>query len=168
MILSRSPDKHNFATESYIKNRLEQGKSIDDPDVQAVLKIYEKINAEQDAMEKEPEWKENNLEYDLRSTEWILKKARDSDVYAQNLYAAMCNNEFVKAEVWPILTKDHWSCSWRHAGGIIADMLETGDYINWYCSGIRNSYDGGYVPESRVTDEIREDLKRLGWIVLEE
>mgnify|MGYP003705677079 CR=1 FL=1 len=29
-------------------------------------------------------------------TDWILEKVRESDVYAQHLYAAMCNNEFQK------------------------------------------------------------------------
>jgi hypothetical protein len=53
-------------------------------------------------------------------------------------------------------------------------MREQGDYIDWYCSGIgdglgNGDLDGnkGYVSESVVTDEIREDLKQLGWIVLD-
>jgi hypothetical protein len=64
-------------------------------------------------------------------------------------------------------------------------MQEKGDYIDWYCSGIRDTRtlsesefavlteqeqltykEGeGYVGEGIVTDEIREDLFRLGWIV---
>jgi hypothetical protein len=100
----------------------------------------------------------------------------------------MCNNDFTKNDVWPILTEKRWSCSWRHAGGIIADMQGKGDYIDWYCSGIRDSkildddefraltkeqqesYIQGkkFVPESCVTDEIREDLLKLGWIVIDE
>jgi hypothetical protein len=82
----------------------------------------------------------------------------------------MCNNDFQKLAVIPILQDQRWSCSWRSAGGIIADMREEGDYIDWYCSGIMNDeYEPeGYVPESVVTDEIREDLKRLGWIVVDQ
>ena len=60
------------------------------------------------------------------------------------------------------------------AGGIVADMREQGDYIDWYCSGIGNSEDGyglagnkpeqgAYVPEGVVTEEIELDLNRLGW-----
>jgi hypothetical protein len=105
----------------------------------------------------------------------MLKKVRDSDTYAQNLYAAMCNMRFQKLDVLPILKEELWSCSWRHAGGIIADMRMQGDYIDWYCSGIGNEglgngdFDGtkNYVPEGFVTDEIREDLKQLGWVPVE-
>jgi hypothetical protein len=66
-------------------------------------------------------------------------------------------------------------------------MREEGDYIDWYCSGIRgdkltddefkvltNEQQEAYlkskshVGEGHVTDEIREDLLRLGWIVIDE
>jgi len=82
----------------------------------------------------------------------------------------MCNRDFQKLDTWPILKNERWSCSWRHAGGIIADMQEKGDYIDWYCSGITSPEvdPDGYVAESVVTDEIREDLKKLGWSVFDE
>jgi hypothetical protein len=89
--------------------------------------------------------------------------------------------------MWPILKDQRWSCSWRHAGGIIADMQEKGDYIDWYCSGIRDirtlseseianlteqeqfAYKAGqgYVGEGCVTEEIKNDLYKLGWLVIE-
>ena len=123
----------------------------------------------------DPNWQKNNMEYDLRSTDWILTKVRESDTYAQNLYAAICNNDFCKHEMWPILKEEYWSASWRHAGGIIADMRQEGDYIDWYCSGIGDGLGNGdvsgakgYVSESVVTEEIKEDLKTLGWLVLDE
>jgi hypothetical protein len=56
-------------------------------------------------------------------------------------------------------------------------MREEGDYIDWYCSGIGNGESGyglnhndgnGYVPEGYVSDEITEDLKQLGWIVVDQ
>jgi hypothetical protein len=101
----------------------------------------------------------------------------------------MCNYDFQKNDFMIRLADKTWSCSWRYAGGIISDMQEKGDYIDWYCSGIRvtgitytpeeeanltaeqmlnykNSQ--AYVGESFVTDEIREDLKLLGWWVLPE
>lgn len=116
-----------------------------------------------------------NLEHDLMSCKWMLEKIKN-EAYAQNLYAALCNNIFIKNEVLPILKEEAWTCSWRHAGGIISDMRGQGDYLDWYCSGIRTvTYDTvndekifrtkQYVPEGTVTDEIRGDLLKLGWII---
>lgn len=163
--ISSSPNRHTFQKEGYVKRCEEQGK-LPNPDYIEMYKTWR----EQDAANLvDPNWQKDNLEYDLRSTEWIYKKVRGSDVYAQNLYAAMCNNEFQKLDVIPILKDQRWSASWRGAGGIIADMREEGDYIDWYCSGIMQEghYIEGYVPESIVTNEIREDLKKLGWIVVD-
>jgi len=113
-----------------------------------------------------------DLEQDLKNSESILAKVQ-SDRYAQNLYAALCNMRWQKAEVWPVLKDELWSCTWRYAGGIVADLQGKGDYMSWYCSGIgggnylQDDYDDlmgkGFVSESTVTDEIRTDLKTLGW-----
>lgn len=108
-----------------------------------------------------------NLELELISCDWILEKVKTNESYAQNLYAALCNNQFVKNDVWPVLQDERWSCTWRYAGSIIADILQEGDYLDWYCSGI-GSDDKGYVGEGYVTDEIRTDLLKLGWIVIED
>jgi hypothetical protein len=102
-----------------------------------------------------------------------LEKARTRNDYAQNIYAAMCNMRWQKLDTFPILKEEYWSCSWRHAGGIVADMQQKGDYIDWYCSGIRNGFDmggspedgpAGYVPEGVITEEIRVDFQKIGWI----
>lgn len=139
---------------------------MEDPETDKMLEWYKTWDQLKKEREQDPEWQKNNLEYDLRSTDWILQKVRDSAAYAQNLYAAMCNNEFIKNDVFPILKEEKWGCSWRYAGGIISDMRETGDYIDWYCSGY-HSVDG-YVQECEVTDEIREDLFKLGWLIEED
>ena len=182
-MVSSSPDRNTFQLENYVKRQEEAGK-LPAPEYLDMFKTWRE-QAQSDIVD--PDWQKDNMEYDLRSTQWIIDKAKD-DAYAQNLYAAMCNNDFTKNDVWPILTEKRWSCSWRHAGGIIADMQEKGDYIDWYCSGIRDSkildddefraltkeqqesYIQGKksVPESCVTDEIREDLLKLGWIVIDD
>lgn len=161
-MLSKSPERNTFRRTKYIESQDEKG-LIDDPETEQMLAWYEKFDQIKLDKEKDPKWQENNLEYDLRTTDWILKKVRESESYAQNLYAAMCNNEFTKNEVFPILKGEEWSCSWRYAGGIIADMRETGDYIDWYCSGY--GAEDNWVQESVVTDEIRNDLFKLGWLV---
>jgi hypothetical protein len=140
--------------------------------------FYSNWNEIQDAKEQDPEWQKNNLEYDLRTCDWILEKVRNSDSYAQNLYAAMCNMQWCKNDMWPILKEEYWHCSWRYSGGIVANMRQEGDYIDWYCSGmggLAGSFETeetleqyaertGFVSEGTVTEEIKEDLKRLGWI----
>lgn len=169
--LSRSPDRNTFQKESYLKRQAEQGRTPEnDPDVAAMFEYYDGWNIREDEKEKDPEWAKNNLEYDLRSTDWIIAKAKNSDSYAQNIYAALCNNGFIKLDVIPILTEKQWSCSWRYAGGIVSHIKGKGDYIDWYCSGIRDRDDStnneysGYVPEGMITEEIKQDFKKLGWV----
>lgn len=122
------------------------------------------------------EWKFNNLEYDMSQADWFVAKVRSNKTYAQNLYAAMCNNQFQKQEVWLVLKDATWSCTWRSSGGIVADLEgQGGDYMDWYCSGMGDGLGNGdidgtrsYVRESTVTPEIEADLAALGWRVIED
>lgn len=168
MTASKSPSRNTFQKERYVERQAKEGKSISE----AYLSMWDSHAESVTKQESDPTWQKNNLEWDLRTTDWILSKVRSSESYAQNLYAAMCNNGFIKNEMWPILAEQEWSCTWRYAGGIIADMRQQGDYIDWYCSGIgdglgNGDLDGtkGYVPEGVVTEEIEEDLRKLGWIM---
>jgi hypothetical protein len=170
--LSSSPERGSFGIEGLLRRAREKGLDPDtDPHVLEMTQYYQNAMLMTRLREQREDFKEQNLEYDLRSTDWILEKVRGNDVYAQNLYAALCNNDFVSTELFPYLKGQRWHCSWRYAGGIIADMQERGDYVDWYCSGIQQDYDGDlkrdYVSESIVTDEIREDLLRLGWAVVD-
>ena len=97
-----------------------------------------------------------SLEQDLMASPMMLAKVRESNVYAQHLYAAMCNQAFAKNEVWPQLKGETWSCSWRYAGGIIADMQNQGDYLNWYCSGIRNPVALSEVEYNQLSEQEQE------------
>ena len=82
-----------------------------------------------------------------------------------------------KRELWPVITDQYWSCSWRGAGGIVAELRNEGDYMDWYCSGMREvDYDENinkewdmrnYVAEGEVTDEIQSDFAKLGWYPVE-
>jgi hypothetical protein len=168
--------------ESYI----ERCKKEDKEPSKDYLEMFLETQRDADSKFDDPSSHIDNLEYDLRTTQWILEKVRNSEAYAQNLYASMCNTDFIKNDVWPILSEKRWSCSWRYAGGIIADMRQEGDYIDWYCSGIKNSLTEdelkelnaeqldryeitkSFVGEGYVTDEIRADLLKLGWIVIED
>lgn len=184
--MNSSPQRGMFQIENQIK-RVEQGETTAE-EAEEMIDFYKSHRDLVLEREQQDAWKIDNMEYDLRSTQWICDKVKQDDVYAQHLYAAMCNNDFTKNDVIPILTEKKWSCSWRYAGGIVADMQEKGDYIDWYCTGIRDSkeldddqfqqltkeqqeyYIQGkqFVSESVVTDEIREDLLKLGWIVMDD
>ncbi len=185
--MNSSPERGTFHRQCAIERAIEDGRDPDtDSSVQQALEIELMFKEQQEQLEADPEWKKNNLEYDLRNTKWICDKAKAREEYAQNLYAAMCNNSFQRLEVWQLLKGETYSCSWRYAGGIVADMREEGDYIDWYCSGMHGGcseaelaamteeqrtkydwYEKNFVGESVVTDEIREDLKKLGWIVVD-
>ena len=180
--MNRSPTRNEFRTKMYRDSLAE------DPlneSAKGMIEYYEDYDRQDKDRAADLEWQKDNLEYDLRTTDWIIEKAKSDKIYAQHLYAAMCNNDFMRNDVWPILTEKKWSCSWRHAGSIIADMREEGDYMDWYCSGIvdldedhleiasdekKKAYleSRAYVSESVVTEEIRKDLLKLSWIVVED
>ncbi|MEY4332453.1 MAG: hypothetical protein RLZZ196_1191 [Bacteroidota bacterium] len=174
---SKSPDRNTFQKEGFLKRQAEKGLTPDnDENTRQMLEWYESWDAEDDKWAAQEQ--KNDLEYDLRTCDWILAKARASNAYAQNIYAALCNMRWCKRELWPLLSENYWSCSWRSAGGIVANMRQEGDYIDWYCSGmggLNQEYDSketneewqkrtGYVPEGVITDEIETDFNQLGWI----
>jgi len=122
------------------------------------------------------------MKYDLveeiKACPEIMAKIQQEDrYYAQNLYCAWSNMQWCKREMWPILKEEYWTASWRAAGGIVAELRNKGeDYMDYYCSGMKGglSYDtkdddkyfedNKYVSEGEVTDEIAEDLNKLGWM----
>jgi hypothetical protein len=178
---STSPDRNSFQKTSY-QQRMREAVSDDVRNsARQMIELYEEWKKDDEKREMSEEWKKNNLEYDLRTVDWILEKVRASESYSQNIYAALCNNDFIKLEVFQVLREETWGCSWRHAGGIVAHMRGEGDYIDWYCSGM-GGLNSGYDPESDetfeqwqertkfasegvVTDEVKEDLHKLGWAV---
>ena len=184
-VVAKSPDRHTFQRDNYIARVIENGKSLNDPNVKAMIEMYNSWIISDEEQLTDTKWQENNMEFDMRSADWMVAKVRESRVYAQHLYASMCNNEFQKLEVFPILKDQRWSASWRSAGGIVADMRGEGDYIDWYLSGMRRNRDpledgewermteeqqifhkenNASMGEGMITDEIKEDLKKLGWI----
>lgn len=124
--------------------------------------------------------KEYDLVKDIEADPEIMAKLRQEDrYYAQNLYCAFSNMQWCPREIFPAIRQgreDLWSATWRGAGGIVADLRGQGeDYMDYYCSGIKGglSYDPAddseyfeknrYVSEGEVTEEIEQDLNRIGW-----
>lgn len=170
--LRESPKRFSLRKEKYIERKTIENK-LDDPNTLAMLDFFNFIENDTIELENNIEWQKDNLEYDLRTNDYIFEKCKNTK-YAQNLYAALCNNYFMKNDIWTLLKEKTWSCSWRHAAAIIANIQQNGDYIDWYCSGISSASSElteklvGYVDEGFVTEEIRNDLEKLGWLVVTE
>jgi len=186
-IVSRSPGRFTFQREGYKKRCMEKNEEPNED----YLDLFDKMLTDNENKWNDPAARENNMEWDLVTTDWILEKVRGDEVYAQHLYAALCNNDFIKQEMWPLLKNQTWGCSWRHAGGIISDMRQEGDYIDWYCSGIgggnfeyapmpedewstlsieqqeKIKRRQSYASEGTITDEIKNDFLKLGWLIIE-
>ncbi len=99
------------------------------------------------------------FEVDLENS-FISEKVRQSEIYAQNLYAALCNMRWRKESD---LSQGLFAVTWRTAGGIVANLRGNGgSYLDWYCSGIGSKLEGE-VSEGTVTKEIQQDLLEIGW-----
>ena len=151
--------RHTLRRKQIQEKIMESNMGTDRTAWEKIAKICDEIKKEN---QKQPE---DNLEYDLINSQYITDKTED-DVYAQNLYAALCNNWFYKGDM-----KEPWTCSWRYAGGIVADMkwLATGkayDYLDLYCSAALSD-NPQFLHEGVVSDEIRNDLLKLGWRIEE-
>lgn len=106
-----------------------------------------------------------NFEAELIEAYWITEKIQSDNIYAQNFYAALCNNTLYPIDnIFDILRENSWSCSWRYAAGVVAEYRENEDYIDWYCSGMHD--ESGYVPEAYITDEIQDDVNKMGWKIV--
>ena len=72
----------------------------------------------------------------------------DDASFMQELYCSMCN------VTWNHKTLgEEYSCSWRHAGGVVAGLIGEGDYLDWYCSGC----------EGIVSERVAKYMKSYGW-----
>jgi len=80
----------------------------------------------------------------------LLKEKLADEEYAVDMYRALCNMRWENKSTGKI-----YSCSWRYAGGLIADIRDVGEnYMDFYCSG----------NEGHVSESIETDLNNLGWI----
>ncbi len=92
-----------------------------------------------------------NLERDLGLSPRIRGLVR-SELFATLLYGALCNTTWQHTA-----TGTSWDCSWRSAGGIVANLRCEGDYMDWYCFG----------GEGLVDEQVLAEIKALGWELIE-
>lgn len=97
-----------------------------------------------------------NLEGALKADPGFMARVKDLD-FAKAVYSAFCNREWINGE------GKRWSCSWRYAGGLVAEARGEGeDYLDFYLGDFAG--EGGVPLDGpRLEAEFREILKRLGW-----
>lgn len=109
-----------------------------------------------------------DLEAEMKKDAIVIQYLKDVGV-AKDFYQALCNMRWkkrgasstedrvlskLKGEEDPAV----WSCSWRYAGGIIAEIRNNcyytaEDYMNFYCSG----------NEGLIKPLVKECFDRMGW-----
>lgn len=97
----------------------------------------------------------------------LIAYLADQDI-ACDFYRALCNVDWLATKNLPedemVMErlrgndKDVYSCSWRHAGGVIAEIRNANynteeGYLHYYCSG----------SEGIVSPLVRECFERMGW-----
>ncbi len=83
---------------------------------------------------------------DLLTLKDTMKEDR---IFATDIYKALSNMRW-RSKV----TDDIYSCTWRFAGGLVAQIREMGEnYLDFYCSG----------DEGHVTARVKDELDKLGW-----
>jgi hypothetical protein len=91
---------------------------------------------------------EDDLYLDLVDARAQFKGNRE---LAIEIYGALSNMRWRREAHKP---DEAWSCSWRSAGHIAAELCGLGEnYLDYYCSG----------NEGVVTDRVREMLAERGW-----
>lgn len=103
--------------------------------------------------------KRRNLNNEENGFKELLKKIFSEQVkeedFARKLYDCLCNTIWFNKH-----TGDIYSCSWRYAGGLVADLRNVGeDYIDFYCNGF--SGEGAY------HEEIYSGLEKFGYKAVE-
>lgn len=89
-----------------------------------------------------------DFETDLEKT--FGEKMKSDDEFCSQVWSALAN------KIWKhdaFERDEEYSCTSRYAGGLIADIIGRGSYMDWYCSG----------PYATVSDEIESAMKAIGW-----
>lgn len=95
-----------------------------------------------------------DLERDLHNHITLVERVKSDVTFAESLYAALCNNQFRHVNMTDD-PEDFWSCTWRAAGDIVAELTNNpqNDYLTYYCTG----------NEGMVTPELVQLFAEIGW-----
>lgn len=76
------------------------------------------------------------------------------DAWADERFCSDWWSALANVDWYNVKTHDVYSVSFRYAGGLIADLRGTGDYMDWYCGSA----------QAVVSDDIARRMKKFGWI----
>lgn len=98
-----------------------------------------------------------DLETDIYRNPEFVARIRQSNDLATDLYRALCNNRFLHTSQMNDDDPWYWSCTWRGAGALVAEIVGTNpdpmNYCDYYCAG----------GEGTITPEIADILASMGW-----
>lgn len=86
-----------------------------------------------------------DFEADLKSL--FGDKMKKDDEFCAEVWSALANI------IWKNDDAEEFDATFRYAGGLIADIIGRGDYMDWYCCGVYGS----------VSMYIEKRLATLGW-----
>lgn len=104
-----------------------------------------------------------DLRVDLAADARFLDRIGD-DLFARAVYDSLCNSEYRKGD-----DRTRWSCSWRSAGGIVADLRDKGEsYIDFYLGEMLDGDGEAVDAETRreTYAEVMSHYMRLGWRIV--
>lgn len=133
--------------ERYHRERREKG--ITGPIVldEQAQEIRDRLSAVRDKINEHGE-----QDFETAFREALFSRLADRD-FAEDAYRCLCNVE------WRHEDGSRYSCSWRYAGGLIAELRDHNeDYMDFYCSG----------QEGSVREDIAELMAARGWTPFEE
>ena len=96
-----------------------------------------------------------SIHNDIKNADFLVKKIRDNSIYAQNLYAGLCNNEFVK-------NGNESGDTFRGNASFLAELCDL-DYYQLYWSGGSSIENKEYKKWGELTSEVEKDLLKIGW-----
>lgn len=98
-----------------------------------------------------------NMEEALRNDTEFLALLKD-EIIACAAYQSFCNEVYINDE------RERFSCSWRYAGGLIAELRNEGeDYIDYYIDFVKGELFDQTEPHKNTIQQI---YNRLGWRLL--
>lgn len=84
--------------------------------------------------------------------EYFGERMKTDEELCRKIWSSLANVDWYYIGERPLLLEV--SYSFRAAGGMIANIIERGDYMDWYCSG----------PDGIINNEFRYAMRKAGYL----